>query len=142
METAETFYGPALARRGVILAATRHAEFPLHLARFRDGSTVEPRGDTVVGSPIAVVVNHGRWLIECPGIGCSGAQHASRDDHRFFCTDCHNAWLDTRWAPTVWPDDPDAIDAALAVRPVEYRNWNGEPLDVLLADNADPVNGA
>ena len=102
----------------------------------------EPRGDEVVGAPVAVIVNHGRWLVECPGLDCSDAQHASRDDHRFFCVSCYNAFVDTRWIPVTWPDDPDAIDRALSVRPLPYRNWNGEPIDALLADNADPVNGA
>ena len=139
LETAETFYGPAAARMGIILPSTRHAEYPL--AMRRTGGP-EPRGDEVVGHPIPVVVNHGRWLVECPRHGCHAAQHASRDDHRFFCLDCHNDYLDTRWCAVAWPDDPDAIDAALLVRPVEYCNWNGEPVDVLLADNADPVNGA
>lgn len=139
LETAESFYGPRAARMGIFLPDTRHAEYPL---RMRTTGGPEPRGDEVVGFPIRVVVNHGRWLVLCPRDGCGDAQHASRDDHRFFCLTCHNDYLGVRWCAVEWPEDPDAVDAALSVRPVQYRNWNGEPVDVLLADNADPVNGA
>ena len=102
---------------------------------------IDPSSADVAGSPVAVTVNYGRWIVDCPGVDCSGAQIASRDDHRFFCVTCGNNFVGGRFLPVTWPDDPDAIDAALSVRPVQFRNWTGEPVDDLLRDNADPANG-
>lgn len=157
--TAETVYGPEAALAGYLLPPSRHAEYAIVTRRAAHGRLLaagqtpptpmlEPPSDQVAGVPVPAVVNHGRWIVRCPVFiddanrtTCSGAQIASRDDHRFFCVECGNPHVDGRWLPVAWPDDPDAIDAALAVRPVTYQNWEGEPVETLLADNADPVNG-
>ena len=143
LATAETIYGPRLAPLGVLLPPDRHAEYPLALQRAISNNPVihEPASDEVAGAPVEVRVNHGRWVVECPGVGCGDAQVASRDDHRFFCITCGNPFVAGRWVATVWPDDVDGIDAALSVRPETFRNWHGESVDDLLRDNADPVNG-
>lgn len=152
LETAETFYGPIAALLGTILPPDRHAEYILAIRRDAAGKAaasglrpaeefLEPASFEVAGHPIAVEVNHGRWIINCPGIPCGGAQVASRDDHRFFCVTCGNRFVDGRWLPVAWPPDPDGIVAALEPRPVSYQNWTGEPVDDLLANNADPING-
>src|SRR5690349_15592909 len=39
---------------------------------------------------INAVVNHARWIVECPS-GDGGAQYASREDPRFMCLECLNA---------------------------------------------------
>ena len=153
IETAETTYGPAAARSGTILPPDRHAEYALvsrreNAARLLSTgqeppeALVEPSSSDIAGHPIAVYVNHGRWMVDCPGVDCWGAQVASRDDHRFFCVTCGNNFIGGRWLAVVWPDDADGIAAALSVRPVTFRNWTPDvALEQLLRDNADPVNG-
>ncbi len=84
------------------------------------------------------VVNHGRWIVECPTLGCGGAQLASSTDNRFFCTDCLNVLVEGRWMAVKWPPASDVrrIDAVLTPRPVEARNWRpGESIADLEAEN-------
>lgn len=69
---------------------------------------------------LPVVVNHGRWVVNCP---CAGAQLACRTDPRFFCTDCLNAWAGGAWVNVAWPANPDYIDAMLSSRPLGLQNW-------------------
>ena len=154
LDTAETTYGPMVARAGSILSPNRHAEYALVMRRQNAAEITarreqlpekahEPVSGDVVGAPVPVYVNYGRWVVDCPGEGCGGAQMASRDDHRFFCVTCGNAFVGGRWLATVWPNDRTvaAIDSALEKRPLRFQNWTDEPVAVLLADNADPVNG-
>lgn len=79
---------------------------------------------------LPVVVNHGRWIVDCP---CGGAQLACRTDPRFFCVDCLNSWTDGAWVNVDWPRDAAAIDALLSSRPLALQNWN--PGDDLVAEN-------
>lgn len=74
-----------------------------------------------------VVVNHGRWVVNCE---CGSAQLACRTDHRMFCVDCENVAVGGRWVHVAWPDDPYAIERALSRRPVDLQNWlPGDDLD-------------
>lgn len=80
-------------------------------------------------------VNHGRWLVDCP-FGCGSAQYASRDDRRFWCTECDNSGTG-EWVAVDWPDDVASIDDALSVRS-DRRTANWEPaetIDELKAQN-------
>jgi hypothetical protein len=91
------------------------------------------RGDAA--SALAVRVNHGRWVIDCPD--CGGAQLACRTDPRFFCTDCGNAAVGGAWRPVRWPADAAGVEAALGARPLGLQNWTeDEPVGLLRAENA------
>lgn len=85
--------------------------------------------------PAYVFVNHGNWLIQCQW--CGSAQHASRQDHRFFCVECGNRAAGGKWVPTVWPDQHPEIETILSARADKRtRNWTpGETLGGLLAEN-------
>lgn len=89
-----------------------------------------------VGAHVPVEVNDSRWLVKCPA--CNGAQVAHKTDRRFFCIDCLNETAGGLWVTVDWPDDPDAIEAALDARPVAHtRGWvPGETVADLLAENA------
>jgi hypothetical protein len=67
-------------------------------------------------------VNQGRWIADCPRPHCGNAEeflHPENGDRQgFHCTNCHHI------APVEWPENAEAITAALAKRPVpQTRNW-------------------
>lgn len=91
------------------------------------------------GLPIvAAVVNHGRWIAECPA--CSSAQLVRPDDPRFWCVECRNASAGGAWLRIVWPDDAAAAEHFLLERPAEAtRNYDprrGEDAVDLAGENA------
>jgi hypothetical protein len=85
----------------------------------------------------AAYVNHGRWVVDCPF--CPSASFASPSDPRFFCAACRNGFVGGDLVHVDFPDEIDAIEAALLARPNEVnRNWTpAETLDDLHAQNAD-----
>jgi hypothetical protein len=67
---------------------------------------------------IWAVVNHGRWIVECPFPYCGGAEEVTRGQSRFVCINCAYE-CDVRWDP-----ESEKIWQALALRPVpQTRNW-------------------
>jgi hypothetical protein len=79
--------------------------------------------------------NHGRWVVDCPRRWCTNAMQVWRGQSMFECLGRDSCgWT----APIVWPPDPDAIEAILAVRPANpVRNWRvGETLAHLIEENA------
>jgi hypothetical protein len=79
--------------------------------------------------------NYGRWVVDCPRPWCTNAMQVRRGQTQFACLGPDSCeWT----APIVWPPDPDAIEAILAVRPANsVRNWTvGETLAHLLEENA------
>jgi hypothetical protein len=91
---------------------------------------------TSLSEPLPAWVSGGRWIVMCP---CGGAQLASRKEHRFFCVDCLNAQVGGQWRTVRWPEEAEAIEAALLLRPEPHtRTWlPTETLADLLAENAD-----
>lgn len=79
--------------------------------------------------------NFGRWVVDCPRPWCTNAMQVWRGQAMFECRGPDSCgWT----APIVWPPDPDAIEAILAVRPANaVRNWRaGETLANLVEENA------
>ena len=85
---------------------------------------------------LTVVVNHARWIVDCP---CGSAQLASRTDRRFFCPECGNLWAEGKWVHVEWPDEPEAIEEELEKRPFpKNRNWfPSETLEQLREETAE-----
>lgn len=84
------------------------------------------RGAFAAGIELVPRVNHGRWVVDCPF--CPGAQIASAQDPRFFCSDCFHAGTDAegKWLRVSWPTQRtiDAVEDALIERTRrENRNW-------------------
>lgn len=142
LDTLESVHRRALARRGRRAQLT---ESPLlwTVRRFWPSNGVNDDGDVVYVEPprdiiaairsgdcvgeIDVRVNHGRWVADCPTDGCVGAALASESDHRFFCIICRAGVYAVRWPSD---DDRARIEAAMAPRPVENRNWTaGDAVD-------------
>jgi hypothetical protein len=80
-------------------------------------------------------VDLGRWIVDCPW--CKSAQHASREDHRFFCVECGNAAVDGHWVPVSWPNEWAAIEEILSARPDKGNQWwsPGETIASLQYEN-------
>lgn len=101
-------------------------------------SQVVPMTDDVAKESVPVLVNHGRWIVECPTPGCGGAQATSPEDPRFLCTYCANIGTGGKWIRVVWPRDPEAIEELLVDRPANAQNWRpGESAELLRAENLE-----
>lgn len=92
--------------------------------------------DTIAIPGIAYAyANFGRWVTDCPRRWCTNALQVRRGQDVFECLGPDSCgWT----APLMWPADPDAIEAILAVRPANaVRNWMlGETLAQLVEENA------
>jgi len=127
--TAETEIHPEEGRSAIESLVIR--AWPAH----RAGPYREP-GPPWRGVRARAELNHGRWIVSCPY--CPGAMPASEADHRTLCLDCLHEGTSAsgRWIPVDWPRDRAAIEAAVAGRPAENRNWSpGETAAHLRAEN-------
>lgn len=79
-------------------------------------------------------LNHGRWILDCPD--CASALLVELVGDVFTCAECFDPEAGRGLAVV----DRDAtLEAAVWVRvshrPVENRNWSGEALSMLEAEN-------
>jgi hypothetical protein len=109
--------------------------WPHHLAPFAFPTKV-------ASLEVSPVVNHGRWIVECPF--CPGAQMADPEDRRFFCVDCLHAGTPAEgaWIRVAWPapDRRATAEEILEGRPAEAtRNWTptAESIPDLRRENAE-----
>ena len=98
--------------------------FPVELARLEVA--------TVTGHPVAVEVNHGRWIARCPRTECWSAEPVALLDPAFVCATCGEGPR-----PLGWPAARVAVERLLAARPdPTTRSWTpDEPLDLLYDEN-------
>lgn len=91
--------------------------------------------------PVIARVEHGRWIADCPTLGCVGAEFVSFDVPVFFCCECRNAEVGHDLLAVVVPksDIRLRIEEVLLARPVpSTRNWYpGETLDDLREQNRE-----
>lgn len=81
------------------------------------------------GQPVLVYANHGRWVADCPA--CPSAARVRSDDPSFVCVECGEGPR-----PLEWPSDRPQIEAVLAARKPQHRNWvPGETVAMLEDDN-------
>lgn len=125
----------AVATRGTLAA---WAAGPLADLAARRGVRVPPLTTIAQDAPPAqAMINHGRWIALCPD--CPGAELVWRDGpYLMLCASCWNWALGTRWRPVLMPPpgSVEQIEAILLRRPnPATRNWDGESVDVLLAEN-------
>jgi hypothetical protein len=75
-------------------------------------------------APAAVAyVNQGRWVADCP-FGCGTARGVARAVN-YWCAGCGNTAVGGQEVAVTWPDDFDAIESVLVLRPTEAnRNWS------------------
>lgn len=79
--------------------------------------------------------NWGRWIARCPRPWCTNALALEIGQTGFICIGLDGCG---KSADILWPSDPQAIEALLAMRPVtRTQNWlPGETLEDLLTENA------
>lgn len=72
-------------------------------------------GKTVEGEPVAAFVNHGRLLAQCDI--CQRLEYVCEERRIFYCSGCGNGGKESA-RPVSFPDDWEAVKAALLARPV------------------------
>lgn len=100
-----------------------------------------------IAPPKAVAfVYAGYWVVDCIYPSCYSAERVYPGDVKYHCTNCHHI------ADIEWPDDVEAIERVLRIRPVpNTRNWapaghrqaiscgfpDGQTVDDLQRENAE-----
>lgn len=93
--------------------------------------------DPVTDTPVAAIVNAGRWIAICDA--CGGAEYVDPEMPLLMCASCWNAAHGHQWRTVVLPDETTrvGVEEALLKRPVANRNWQPtETVADLLAENA------
>lgn len=91
------------------------------------GDATPPAEVVALGPAVAARADHGRWIADCPGDDCGGAEFVSFDNPVFFCCECRNAEWDHRLLPVLLPGAKikGQVEAYLCARPVPAtRNWH------------------
>lgn len=132
------------ANRMLIAQAIPIAEWAwtLHPPMFVDRPTpdLSRRGRVDREASTVARVEGGKWIADCPF--CPSAQVVSPLDPRFLCAGsdgCANGKVGGAFAKVVFPraNTREAIERVLLERPVrETRNWLGESVPELVAENA------
>ena len=81
------------------------------------GPLLEPTGRNTSGE-VAARINHGRWLVDCPG--CNSALVVDLSQPVFMCFECGNNHNGGKWLAVTIPGNRTIIEAELLKRP-----WNG-----------------
>lgn len=133
--TANTWFGAMQKVPGPMTFETwRKTNIARLRARFH---VPEGRFDDTL-EPVPAFVNKGRWIAVCPH--CGGGEYAWEEGF-FFCCSCLNSYMGHRYRRLVFPEDRIAIEDALAVRPLENRNWTiKETVADLVKENQDHVD--
>jgi len=111
------------------------------------GPLPDPTEDNTSGT-VAARINHGRWLVDCPG--CNSALVVDLSQPVFMCVECGNATNDGKWFQVTLPRNRRALEAELLQRPfgrnpadAPTRNWEpGETVADLRRENAEHGIGA
>jgi len=86
---------------------------------------VRLRDVTPLVEPLAIaVVNGGRWIARCPGIGCWGGEYVDPHIPLFFCCSCCNSQFGMRVLKVSFPGNWQEIERVLLRRPyAKNRHW-------------------
>ena len=116
-----------------------HGERDLHDVAYENGGKdgqPMPHGGLATRHEAHAIVNHGRWIAQCPF--CDGAEYVDFGRPTFWCCSCRNASVSQHLVPLIWPSalNRAAIEAELMRRPLANRNWAwGEEIAGLQAEN-------
>lgn len=72
----------------------------------------------VEGLAVQAVIEGGRWIAHCNAPRCNGCEYVRSDEPIFFCLSCGNAINGGSARPVVFPEEREAIEAALVERPL------------------------
>jgi hypothetical protein len=95
----------------------------------RRGFAVPPLAAVGDAPPVAAIINHGRWKVECPTTGCLGCEDVWREGPLlFFCMACGNASSGGLWRRIAMPADVVAVEAEVLADPIwRVLTWRPEP---------------
>jgi hypothetical protein len=111
---AEAYYTPPPRQPANSFDSIPVAERVFAWLSYRLGRRLSPP-DGPVDQTYYARINQNRWLADCI---CGAAQIVSPTDPRSACTEC--GW---GWCTLLFPDDVDAVEAALMSLPPYLRNW-------------------
>ena len=107
------------------------------------GPLPEPTAANTSGE-VAARINHGRWLVDCPG--CNSALVVDLSELVFMCVECGNNHNGGKWLAVTVPANREAIETELLKRPwggrnpasAINRNWEpGETVATLKQENTE-----
>jgi hypothetical protein len=90
------------------------------------GDITPPAPGVALGIVVEARVSGGRWIADCPTVGCGGAEYVHTDELLLFCCECRNAQVGHQPILVVVPAAKTRaqIEAYLAARPAPAtRNW-------------------
>ena len=83
-------------------------------------------------------VSHGRWVVDCPGEFCNGAEYVDMNNKIFMCCSCWNTEFENKWLKVSVPENRKEIEEILLKRSIKVRNWlPDETLDDLIKENLE-----
>lgn len=95
---------------------------------------IKEQGYDVTTPPLLAYVNHGYWRVKCE----CGSTEFAWEEGWFMCRSCYNGGHKHQYRKAVFPENRAEIEALLAVRPLQNRNWYpGETLAQLEAENQE-----
>lgn len=111
------------------------AKFPDFLAFYRNSKLLIGVEWLVEDAPVVGTrVNHGRWIADCPF--CTGSEMVWFEElSLFFCFSCRNKAVGGHLLKVAIPKDYKKIEGILMIRHPVNRNWQGETLSALKAEN-------
>ena len=104
-----------------------------------DGDTLDAEPQPNAQGHVFAHINHGRWIVDCPGPFCHGSIVADSREPFFICVRCTSPENDYRPYNVIFPRHRARIEAALGWRPdVRTRNWEAaETVPFLLRENRE-----
>ena len=99
------------------------------------GTPLPDTADAV--NDLEATINHSRWVVDCPVVGCGFAMMVSKNAPLFICWECGSLVNGGNWYNVVFPPNAAALEAVLLLRPaIPTRNWiASETLADLKAEN-------
>lgn len=65
----------------------------------------------------------GQWVADCPNPACTNAMGLTRRQTEFRCQNQSGIGVCGTAADVEWPDDPDAVEAAVTGRAPARQSW-------------------
>lgn len=81
-------------------------------------------GNILTDPVLEARIEYGRWIVDCPGSSCQGAEALWKVERLFFCWSCGNKEMAGRWLRVVLPENYEEIEAAVLERQeIAHQHW-------------------
>lgn len=95
---------------------------------------------TDIQSVVDAEVQNNHWCVICPGETCEGAI-ITEPGALYFCPDCANSWNDGKVATVRFPEDREALENVVKLRPPTMRHWRKHESITELQRENDRMDG-